>query len=131
MADELTETIDELENEVMTEIGLNPYRAYNLRFPYTIEFHLSADDKNTFIQIHTVSEEVTFAKSVKDALLQKERSDEVSKEAYINHILRWASKQIRDLDIDTCDLTYTDTPEVRKMTDDELEEYRREVISVA
>ena len=67
--------MDELENEVIEELGENPMRAYKLQFPYQVKFCLAGDDHRTEVIINTISEEMTFARTKKDALLQKERND--------------------------------------------------------
>ena len=67
--------MDELKNEVTDDASDNPMRAYKLQFPYTVKFRLADDDNRTEVTINTVSEEMTFARTSKDALLQKERND--------------------------------------------------------
>ena len=79
--------MDESENEVIEELGENPMRAYKLQFPYQVKFCLAGDDHRTEVIINTISEEMTFARTKKDALLQKERNDAVSKDGYTRHIV--------------------------------------------
>ena len=131
MDTELEETIDQLENEVMEGIGANPFRPYKLQFPYCVKFSLTADDRRTEITIHTISEEMSFARSKKDVLWEKERSDAISKEGYIKHIVNWVVQEMSRLDLEECELTYTGSPTIVEMTEEELENYRREVISLA
>ena len=131
MVTELEETIDELESEVMEGIGANPFKPYKLQFPYCVKFRLATDECRTEIIINTISEEMTFARSKKDVLFQKERCDAVSKEGYIKHIVNWVAQEMSRLDLDDCELSYTGTPDIMEMTEEELENYRREVISVA
>ena len=124
--------MDELENEVIEELGENPMRAYKLQFPYQVKFCLAEDDHRTEIIINTISEEVTFARTKKDALLQKERNDAISKDGYTNHIVNWVQNRMcKPYFFETCDLAYTGTADVSEMSDGELEEYEREVISAA
>ena len=129
--DELEETLEELENEVIEGMGDNPMRAYKLQFPYTVRFRLSEDVSRTEITICTISEEMTFARTRKDALLQKEKSDAVSKDGYTKHIVNWVAEKMYHMDLDTCDFSFTGTADVIEMTEEELEDYAREVISVA
>ena len=129
--DELENAVDELENEVIEELGENPMRAYKLQFPYTVRFRLTEDDKRTEVTINTISEEMTFARTRKDALLQKERNDAISKDGYTRHIVNWVQERMcKPYFIDTCKLAYTGTADVSEMSDAELEEYERQVISV-
>ena len=129
--DELEETLEELENEVIEGMGDNPMRAYKLQFPYQVRFRLSEDVSRTEITICTISEEMTFARTRKDALLQKERSDVVSKDGYTKHIVNWVAEKMYHMDLDTCDFSFTGTADVIEMTEEELEDYAREVISCA
>jgi hypothetical protein len=87
MATELEERIDQLENEVIEGMRENPYQPYKLQFPYSVKFRLTTDDKYTEITIQMISKEMVLARSKKDVLWQKERSDAVFKEGYIKHIV--------------------------------------------
>mgnify|MGYP006966910023 FL=1 len=129
---ELEETMDKLENEVIENMGENPMRAYKLQFPYTVRFRLTEDDKRTELTISTISEEMTFARSRKDALLQKERNDAISKDGYTRHIVNWVQERMcKPYFFETCELAYTGTADVLEMSDEELYEYERQVISDA
>jgi len=131
MSDELEDTLETLENEVMEGMGENPMRPYKLQFPYQLRFQLVEDATRTEVTINTISEEVTFARTRKDALLLKEKNDAFSKEGYTKHIVNWVADRMYHLDLDTCDFSYTDSPDAIEMTDTELEDYAREVISNA
>jgi len=131
MNTELEDKLDQLENEVIEEIRPNPCKAYTLHFPYRVELNLTADGCRTEIIINTTSEEMIFANTERDALWQKERSDAVSKEGYIKHIVDFVSREMIRVDIDECELSYTGSPIVAEMTQEELENYSREVISGA
>ena len=61
--DELEETMEELENEVIEGMGDNPMRAYKLQFPYQVKFRLTEDGNRTEVLINTISEEMTFART--------------------------------------------------------------------
>ena len=126
---ESEETLEKLENEVIEGMGDNPMRPYKLQFPYQVRFRLTEDVSRTEITINTTSEEMTFARTRKDALLQKERSDAVSKDGYTKHIVNWVADRMHHMDLDTCDFSYTGSPDAIEMTDTELEDYAREVIS--
>ena len=131
MATELEETLDKLENEVMEGIGANPFRPYKVHFPYCVKFSLAGDGRKTQITIHTTSEEMAFARSKEDVLLEKERSDAFSKQGYIKHLVNWVSNEMSYLNLEECELSYTGKPDIVEMSEEELEDYRREVISVA
>ena len=131
MEDNLETTIDQLENEILEDLGDNPMRPYLIEFPYFVKFVLAEDGYRTEVFINTISEEMTFARTKKDALFQKERSDAISKEGYIKHIVNWVAQEMSRLDLEGCELSYTGSPDITEMTEEELEDYRREVISVA
>ena len=130
MEDNLETTIDQLENEILEDFGDNPMRPYLIEFPYQVKFVVAGDGNRTEVFINTSSEEMTFARTKKDAILQKERSDAISKEGYTQHILNWVTDRLYKLDSDDCELSYTGTPDVVEMTDEELAIYHEEVISV-
>jgi hypothetical protein len=123
--------MNELKNEVNDDGADNRMRPYKIQFPYQVKFNLSDDDNRTEVIINTISEEITFARTSKDALLQKERNDVVSKEGYTNHIVNWVAERMYRMDLDECAFSYTGSPDANEMTDAELDEYAREVISSA
>ena len=131
MKDELEPTIDQLKNKPLKELGDNPMRPYLIEFPYQVKLLIAGDGFRTEVLITTSSEEMTFARTKKDALFQKERSDAISKDGYIKHIIEWVADKMYKIDMNDCDLTYTGTADVDEMTDEELGFYQQEVISAA
>ena len=123
--------MDDLENEVNDDGADNPMRPYKIQFPYQVKFNLADDDNHTEVIINTISEEMTFARTSKDALLQKERNDVMSKEGYTKHIVNWVAERMYRMDLDECEFSYTGSPDANEMTDAELDAYAREVISSA
>ncbi len=56
----------------------------------------------------------------------------MSKEGYTKHIVNWVHERMdKSYFLETCELVFTGSADVREMTDEEIEEYQREVISVA
>ena len=131
MENKLEPAIDQLENETFNELGHNPMRPYLIEFPYQVKLLIAGDGCRTEVLITTSSEEMTFARTKKDALFQKERSDAISKDGYIKHIIEWVADKMYKIDMNDCELTYTDNANADEMTDEELGIYQREVISVA
>jgi len=129
--DELEETLEKLENEVIECMGDNPMRPYKIQFPYQVRFQFAEDGNRTEIKINTISEEVNFARTKKDVLLLKEKNDAFSKEGYTKHIINWVAEKMYRMDLDTCEFSYTGSPDAIEMTDTEIEDYAREVISNA
>ena len=129
--DELEETLEKLENQVIEGMGDNPMRPYKIQFPYQVRFQVAEDGNRTEVTIDTISEEVTFARTRIDALLLKEKNDAFSKEGYTKHIVNWVADKMFHLDRDICEFSYTGSPRAVVMTDTELKAYAREVISSA
>ena len=123
--------MDELKNEVLDDLGENPMRAYKMQFPYQVRFRLADDDQRTEVVINTITEEMIFTRTKKDALLQKERNDALSKKGYTKHIVNWVQERMCQSYLeDTCDFSYTGTSDVSEMSDEELGEYIREIHSI-
>ena len=131
MENKLKPTINQLGNETFKELGLNPMRPYLIEFPYSVKLLIAGDGCRTEVLITTSSEEMIFARNEKDALFQKERSDAISKDGYIKHLIEWVADKMYKVDMNDCELTYTDKANADEMTDEELGIYQREVISVA
>ena len=124
--------MDELRNKVNDDRADNPMRPYKIQFPYQVKFNLADDDNHTEVTISTISEEMTFARTKDDALFLKEKNDAYSKEGYAKHIVNWVQERMCSAYfLETCELAFTGTADVREMTDEEIDEYQREVISVA
>ena len=123
--------MDDLENEVNDDGADNPMRSYKFQFPYQVKFNLADDGNPTEVTINTVSEEMTFARTRKDALFLKEKNDAYSKEGYAKHIVNWVAERMYRMDLDECEFSYTGSPDANEMTDAELDAYAREVISSA
>ena len=134
---ELEKTLDELEEEVMDEIENpmiineieNPYRPFEVIFPYVVRLSIPDDGHNTEITIRTRSQEVRFGRHERDILLQKEVDNQYGRETYTKHILDWVSDKLPDIDPRQCNLVYPQTPSVRPMDDDEVKEYVEECLN--
>ena len=131
MENKLEPAIDQPENETFKELGDNPMRPYLIEFPYQVKLLIAGDGCRTEVFITTSSEEMNFGRTKKDALFQKERSDAISKDGYIKHIIEWVADKMYKIDMNDCELTYTDKANADEMTDEEVGFYQQEVISVA
>jgi len=124
---ELTKTLDELEEEVMDEIE-NPYGPFEVTFPYVVRLSIPDDGHNTEVTIRTRSQEVRFGRHERDILLQKEVDNEYGRTTYAKHILDWVSDKLTNIDPRDCTLVYPQEPSVRPLSDDEVREYIDEII---
>jgi len=102
-----------------------PYSTIN---HYTCSLTLT-DDETTHITITTSTSGVAFASSSKDALAQTITSNEYSKSSYASYILRYVRDQLLTIDVDDAEVIYTDEPTITPMTDEDLQDFQRDVIS--
>ena len=108
----------------------NPYKVYRVTFPYTVKFSLDDDDHNTEVTISTKSVEYYFGKDEEDVLLQKELSDRISNDGLKKHITRWVEEQMWSVEPDDCELSFLGNPQLHEMTEEEIDETEREVVSM-
>ena len=127
--DELTKTIDELEQEVIDELNVefspdeNPNKMYNVIFPYQVRLLIHDNDDDhppTEVIINTHTQEYYSARNPQDVLFQKEQGDRYSKEGLIRYIQNYVRDELWSLDPADGHLTYTGKPEGREMTQEEL-----------
>ena len=119
---------DELEQDVLDEQNpdYHPYRTINA---YTCSL-IIPDDEITEVIIKTKSAGVCYASSPDDALKQMECDKQYSKQSYASHILRYVADNITEIDLDEVELAFIDEPIVSPMTNDELADFQRDVVSL-
>lgn len=127
MSDELEKRIDQLEQEVMDELNSN-HSPYTTITHYECSFTLP-DDGNTEVTISTKTAGVCFASSPEDALQQTKSANDYSYKSYSSYILKYLRENLWEIDIENVELSYTEEPTIKPMTDDELKDFEREVIS--
>jgi hypothetical protein len=108
--------------------GKTYHQPYSTISHYTCSLTLP-DDETTHITITTKTSGVAFASSPQDALAQTITSNEYSKSSYASYILRYVRDQLMTIDVDDADLIYTDDPTITPMTDEDLHDFQRDVIS--
>ena len=108
----------------------NPYKTYRVTFPYQVKFSFAADDHNTEVTISTKSVEYYFGKKEQDVLFQKELSDRISDDGMAKHILKFIENHLWEIEPETCELERTGTPEIDLMTQEEIDEAEREIVSM-
>ena len=108
--------------------GKTNHQPYRTISHYTCSLTLT-DDETTHITINTSTSGVAFATSPDDALAQTITSNEYSKSSYASYILRYVRDQLLTIDVDDADLIYTDDPTITPMTDEDLQDFQRDVIS--
>jgi len=95
---------------------------------YTCSFTIP-DDETTEVIIKTKTSGVCFASSPEDALAQTKTSNQYSQQSYASYILRYMRDNLLTIDADDADLIYTDEPTINPMTDDDLQDFQRDVVS--
>ena len=124
--EQLDQTLDELEQEVIDELNLefspdeNPNRMFSVVFPYQVRFTIPDDQHNTEIVINTKTEEFFSGRNRQDVLFQKEQSDRYSKTAFIQHIQKYIRDELWRVKPEDAHLTYTGKPEVKEMSEPRL-----------
>ena len=108
----------------------NPYQTYRVTFPYQVKFSFAEDDHNTEVIIKTKSVEYYFGKDEQDIMFQKELSDRISDVGMKKHILKFIENHLWEIEPETCELEETGKPELHLMTQEEIDETEREIISM-
>ena len=119
---------EELENEILEEIGENPFQTYKVQFPYQVRFTIDGIE-NTEIIINTESEEFYYSRTKKDVLLMKELSDSHSEISLPKYIINYLNENLLTVSPENCQLTFTGKPVVTQMTEEELKDFQREILS--
>ena len=127
MSDDLERTLNALEQEVIEE--LNPtHHTYQTITNYTCSFTID-DDETTEVTIKTKTAGVCFATSPEDALKQTKTANGYSHQSYASYILRYVRDNLLTIDIDDTTLTYTQDPTIKLMSDEDLQDFQRDVLS--
>ena len=87
------------------------------------------DDETTEVTIKTKSSGVCFATSPEDALNQTKTANSFSHLSYAAYILRYVRDNLLTIDADDADLIYTDEPTINPMSDEDLQDFQRDVVS--
>ena len=127
MSDELEQTLDELEQEVIDELNSN-HRPYKTITSYTCSI-IIPDDETTEVIIKTKTAGVCFASSPEDALAHTKTGNQYSQQSYTSYILGYVRENLLTIDADDADLIYTKDPTIKLMTGDELQDFQRDVVS--
>ena len=111
---------------------INDMKIWKIQFPYTVTLPLESSEYGlTKVTIETTSEEVLFAKTQQDANEQKLLSNAVSGDGYIKHIINFISNEIGHVEYSKAQIKYTDEPTITVMTEDELQNFQRDVTSLS
>jgi hypothetical protein len=127
MTDELEQTLDALEQEVLDELN-STHSPYQTITHYTCSFTIP-DDEITEVTIKTKTAGVSFATSPEDALNQTKTANSFSHLSYAAYILRYVRDNLLTIDADDADLIYTDEPTINPMSDEDLQDFQRDVVS--
>ena len=87
------------------------------------------DDETTEVIIKTKSAGVAFATSPEDALNQTKTANHYSQQSYAAYILGYVRDNLLTIDVADTDLTYTDEPTITPMSDEDLQDFQRDVVS--
>ena len=87
------------------------------------------NDETTQVIIKTKSAGVCFATSPEDALNQTKTANEYSQQSYASYILRYVRDNLLTIDVADTDLIYTKEPTITPMTQEDLQDFQRDVVS--
>ena len=104
------------------------YHPYETITHYTCSFTIP-DDETTEVTIKTKSAGVCFATSPEDALAQTKTGNQYSHQSYASYILGYVKDNLLMIDVADTDLIYTDEPTVTSMSDEDLQDFQRDVVS--
>ena len=107
---------------------MTTHQPYQTITHYTCVFTIP-DDETTEVTIKTKSAGVSFASSPEDALAQTKTSNQYSQQSYASYILGYVRENLLTIDVADTNLTYTDEPTITLMSDDDLQDFQRDVVS--
>jgi len=128
MTDELTNTLDELEAEVMETLD-NPYRTYSVKFPYQVSFSFPDDDHHTQITIESRSEILRYGRDEQDIHHQMELDQAHGEPTYAKHLIDWISDRLGNINPREVTVTYGTNPTIEIMTDEQIDEFRQDCLN--
>jgi len=117
-----TDGVDE-----MTDVKTS-HHPYETITHYTCSFTIP-DDETTEVIIKTKSAGVCFASSPEDALAQTKTGNEYSHQSLASYILRYVRDNLLTIDVADVTRTYTDEPTITPMSDEDLQDFQRDVVS--
>ena len=113
---------DEMTDENTTH---HPYQTIT---HYTCSFTIP-DDETTEVIIKTQTTGISFATSPEDALQQIKTENQYSHQSYAAYILHYIRENLTSVDVTDADLTYTEEPTITLMSDEDLLDFQRSVVS--
>ena len=111
----------------MTDVKTS-HHPYETITHYTCSFTIP-DDETTEVTIKTKSAGVCFATSPEDALAQTKTSNQHSQQSYASYILGYVRDNLLTIDVADTNLTYTAEPTITPMTNEDLQDFQRDVVS--
>lgn len=130
--DELEESLDKLEQEVVEELernygpkdDQNPNKMFSVTFPYEVYIPIrTPKDALTEVIIRTYSEEPYSAVSKTDVKNQFEHSKPYVEEIMKKRMVEYVSGVMGQVPLEEIELSYTGEPSVRKLTKEELDNF--------
>ena len=104
------------------------HHPYQTTTHYTCSFTIP-DDETTQVTIKTKSAGVCFATSPEDALQQTKTGNSYSQQSLASYILGYVRDNLLTIDVADATLTYTDEPTISPMSDEDLQDFQRDVVS--
>jgi hypothetical protein len=122
MSDELNETLDQLETEVLETLE-NPYSTYLVQFPYTCSFTIPDDGNVTRVTIESRSEVLRYGRDNHDMELQMQLDQEHGKPTYAKHLIEWTRDRMHSIDPREVTVTYGGNHIIQPMNSDDIQQF--------
>jgi len=125
MTDDLTDTFDNLEAEVMETLD-NPTPSFLIDFPYVVSFTMPQDGHATKVTVETRSETICTAHD-EDEVRQELKSHQPDFNTfYVERLIKWICGNIDNVNPVDASVSYGDDYKISPMTPVEVATFKRD-----
>ena len=104
------------------------HHPYQTTTHYTCSFTIP-DDETTQVIIKTKTSGVCFATSPEDALAHTKTGNQYPHQSYASYILCYVRDNLLTIDVDDTNLPFIGEPTITPMSDENLQDFQRDVVS--
>jgi hypothetical protein len=129
MTDALTNTLDDLEAEVMETLD-NPTPSFLIDFPYEVSFSMPQDGHATKVTIETRSETICTAHDEDEVRQELKLHQPVFDTFYVERLMKWLCGNIENVNPSDANVTYGDDYKISPMTAAEVTAFKGDCTDV-